>query len=464
MIAAATLSGTIQQYSYAFGESGLSGVSVVVTDASGDVLGLATTAYDGTYSLPVLPGSNYNVQVDVPDGFTPESTSSVSETISMSAGQAYTFDSVLDQDAVIGGDIITAAGAGEVDAVTLTDGAGNTYTQTYVTGSYSFDVPPGQDYTVSFVYPSSFSLAPIGIYHVRTVDDVLPGESYIGGGNNSARSEYVLDAYLVRPDATFASAYTATGLPSPSTSGIAFTVDDSPQDSNPAGATFTLSGEPAGMNIYTYNDRISSAGYVSWIPSASQADQTFTFTYDESWTDPVTGLPAGSVSQQATVYVRDFPSPLATTIDPMNDETSVTAGSSMSFIAQAYDPSGGAISYIFQGAPDGAIISGGTFSWTPAEWQVGTTSFDVVAVYADNAFQIDPVIIDVRDFENPLPDGLTVPAGTPVTFQASAYDPTPSAASPPTFGLSGARRGPASTPIRASSRALRPRQKVIRST
>ncbi len=425
VIEAATLYGTVFQddsLTESRNEGGVGGVSVLVTDSSGNVVGATTSAIDGTYLLPVLPGQDYNVQIPANDytaqDYTAEpKTNTASETISMSVGQSYPFNVDFAQDALIDGIAPNLdAYVPGFDSVTLNDGSNNPGDQQmYVEGIYSFDAAPGQD-SVSFTAPSPW---------VVTAGGVL-GEPVAAGGLYNYYGQETLTP------ATFGGPYNVgyniiTGVPPLPSLYLPLT--------GTAGnnVSFTLNNAPAGIYASGGDD---GTGLINW-SSGALAVGYYSFNCIETWNDPSTGNPE-SATQQINVTVRDFQDPLASA----NDTASVTAGSTISFTAAAQDPNpnDGPISYILEGAPYGATISAtssngsATFTWMTAEWQVGIADFNIIAVYSDGAFEIDPITINVRDFQNPLPGGLTVQAGSPVSFQASAYDPTGGAVS---FSLDG---------------------------
>lgn len=144
---------------------------------------------------------------------------------------------------------------------------------------------------------------------------------------------------------------------------------------DPNGDTLTYGNEgalPAGATL----DR--AAGLFRWSPTADAVGTTARVTFTVS---------DGALSDVMSVrfVVTDGAGSLPPVFDPIPNQTA-TAGALFSLALAVSDPNGDEVTLtIDSGAPQGASLSGTTFTWTPAAADVGKT-WNVVFAASDGTF------------------------------------------------------------------------------
>ena len=390
---------------YASGAGGVAGATVIISDSSG-VLDWTTTDSVGNYSFSEAPGQTYTVAFFAPIGYSFTTDSTFYATAI--AGQTNTVNAGLILDAVITGSVYGDGGAPLAGlTVSLNDlylnPAGDS-TTTDALGNYTLYAPPAKDASgndTSYVPNANWyrvHISPPPGDSQTTSDDLLTvlyaasGTTYTLPPAGMGRST----DYMSPSNGTYSPAVTAGELLEFRAIGFGTNYP----------AVYTVSGAPSGLSID------SSSGVVTWTPTSAQTG-TSSFT--------ITGtLGATTVSQTVNVAVRDFANPLP------GGPATIDAGNTFNFTVTGHDPSS-AVSYSLDaGAPYGATIdsSTGVFSWTPADWQTGTSVFNVIVDWNDGTSDVQTVTVNVRDFEAPFANPVTVSSGTPVVLQAQGYDPT----------------------------------------
>lgn len=163
--------------------------------------------------------------------------------------------------------------------------------------------------------------------------------------------------------------------------------------------SYSASGLPTGASL--------SGNTFSWTPAFDQVG-----TYQVTFT--ASDGKGGEDSETITITVQDINR--APHIDPIQDKA-VEAGSLVSFSVTATDPDGDSLTIMVSNLPQGATFAGNTFTWTPAEAQVGSynvtfTASDgrlqdskTVRITVASADKVPPVVYDQR----PGPNAIQVP-------------------------------------------------------
>ncbi|MBD1889535.1 SdrD B-like domain-containing protein [Coleofasciculus sp. FACHB-SPT9] len=150
-------------------EPGMSGVTVTLKDANGNVIATATTDANGNYSFTNLPAGSYTVDATDPAGFT-LTTGNDPFSVNLAAGQTVNnVDFGYRQPGGKIGDLVfnDTNGNGTQDpgepglagvTVTLTGPSGTLTTTTDANGNYNFSNLPAGSYSITVTDPTGFTL------------------------------------------------------------------------------------------------------------------------------------------------------------------------------------------------------------------------------------------------------------------------------------------------------------------
>ncbi|MFH1230427.1 MAG: putative Ig domain-containing protein [Planctomycetota bacterium] len=178
---------------------------------------------------------------------------------------------------------------------------------------------------------------------------------------------------------------------------------------------YSMTGGPTGATLD------SATGAFSWTPSYDQAG-----SYPVTFTVTDNGIPAPlSDEETVTITVNNVNRPpiLTAVSDKSVDENVL-----LTFTLSATDPDGDALSYSATGLPNGAILEGDTFSWTPDYTQAGTYS-NIKFRVTDPGLLYDEKVITIlvnninRSPTMTSPGNKIVNEGQLLTFTLSAADP-----------------------------------------
>lgn len=212
---------------------------------------------------------------------------------------------------------------------------------------------------------------------------------------------------------------------------ISFAVLASDPDGDPL-TSLTSSALPAGAT-FVANSFLTSGDF-DWTPSAGQeGSYSITFT-------ATSGSPTATANATTVLNIgsEDLP-PIVTAPATVNGSTHHR----IAFTASASDPDGEALTDFFlEGAqhtplPDGAVFTAnatntfGTFTWTPADDQVGTVSLrwhvcdaePFVLCTGPEQFTTKIIVAADRAPAVTAPAAVSVAEGSPLTVNVSAADP-----------------------------------------
>ncbi|OZB82499.1 carboxypeptidase regulatory-like domain-containing protein [Microbacterium sp. 13-71-7] len=196
-----TLSGTVTAAG--------AGVGGVVVTAEGPDGPLQTvTAADGTYAFPRLPGGDYTVRVEAPQGYVVAGDASRSETIAVD--DVTNVDFALARLGSLSGTVTDDGGAPHPDASVTVTGPGGPFTiTTAADGSYALgELAPGA-YTIEVAVPDGFTGAAPA---TRTVTITEHGELVDG-------QDFVLTPVAVTPTPTPTPTVAPTTVPTTPSAG-----------------------------------------------------------------------------------------------------------------------------------------------------------------------------------------------------------------------------------------------------
>ncbi|MEY4385359.1 MAG: hypothetical protein RLY20_642 [Verrucomicrobiota bacterium] len=199
--------------------------------------------------------------------------------------------------------------------------------------------------------------------------------------------------------------------------------------------TYSLSGAPSGASV-------TNGGVFTWTPTEAQGPSTNSLAMIV--TD--NGSPSLSATQNFTVIVLETNA--APTL-PLIAAQTVVEGDLLTFtnVATDNDLPANALTYSLLGAPSGAAVTNGVFTWTPTEAQGPSTNV-IAMVVTDNgvpslsATQSFTVIVletNTAPVLAGIPDFVVIEGAT-ITFTNAASD-ADLPANPLTYALSGAPAG-----------------------
>jgi RHS repeat-associated protein/fimbrial isopeptide formation D2 family protein/uncharacterized repeat protein (TIGR01451 family) len=154
---------------------------------------------------------------------------------------------------------------------------------------------------------------------------------------------------------------------------------------------YTLSfGAPNGMTM-------TSSGFVTWIPDASLAGQSFTYTVE------VTDNLSPAKTQTNTLKVLANPPVNRAPVFGSSPTAQARVGKVYSYDVRATDPDNDPVSYILTKAPGGASLDAktGQLRWTPDLSQVGKLAFEIVAVDPFGANDVQSFFVEVKNTNLP---------------------------------------------------------------